>query len=128
MPRFDPLLAKLFAAEECLHRFGGQAHNQLAILLKFQEAGWPEAVVDPLGNPPRASRSGKCFAAAIKAAVFRLNQCQKPRRVHFRCRLPAGVVTWEWVDQQMPGQRDRSVTKVQLKCNESVTELQPRAA
>jgi hypothetical protein len=121
-------LGKLFAADECLHCFAGQARNQLAILLKFQESGWKAAIVDPLGKPPLGERSGKSFAAALKAVVFRLNHCQTPQRIVFRCRLPAGVVTWEWSDEQMPGQCDETVTKVQLKCNQSVTELQPRAA
>jgi hypothetical protein len=127
-PRYDPLLGKLFAAEECLHCFRGQARNQAAILLKFQESGWQEAIVDPLGKPPLAEQSRKCFAAAIKNAVSRLNLCQTPRLILFRCRALGGVVTWEWSDSQIPGHRDRTETELRLNCDQSATELRPRAA
>jgi len=93
-PRYDETLREFCVDGKRLHRFGGKAGNEVAILTAFQADGWPRAVTNPLGRPPDKSR--RLYENALKSAVCRLNRCQEPWLIRFRSQPCKGIVTWEW--------------------------------
>ncbi|MGO9107942.1 MAG: hypothetical protein ACLP9L_01805 [Thermoguttaceae bacterium] len=78
-------------------RFSPQARNQIAILVAFQNQGWPRWIENPLGNRKECGSE-----KPLKNAVYRLNLACKSRLIRFACDGDRAG----WVRQRSPAVRD----------------------
>jgi len=66
------------------------AENQVLILAAFQSAGWPARIADPL-----VKATGIDPAVRLRAAVRRLNRCQRVPLIRFSCDGTGTGVLWK---------------------------------
>ncbi len=90
-PQFDEELGELWARGLCLHRFGAQAFNVVAVLKRLQDNRWCPKVFDPLGKG-----KSKKYGAWLKETVCRLNKCQTVWLIEFHSHPTSGAVSWKW--------------------------------
>ena len=77
-PRWDPRTRTLRVGEELVKRYKVPSPNQEAILVAFEEEGWPTAIDDPL--PPHAEQDRN---RRLRNTIQSLNTSQVNQLLHF---------------------------------------------
>lgn len=92
LPRWDAMRRELIVDGQIVKRFRLPAPNQEAVLLAFEEEGWPSRVFDPL--PPQA---GQCSKRRLHETIKALNRSRFARIIRFQGDGTGQGVLWEWV-------------------------------
>lgn len=90
VPRWDKKLRQLSFDGQIVKRFSVPAANQEAVLLAFEEAGWPPSIDDPLPFLPE-QRAKERLHATIRC----LNANQQNRVLRFRGDGTGEAVLWQ---------------------------------
>jgi hypothetical protein len=90
-PHWDALRRELTVDGQIVKRFRLPAANQEAVLLAFEEEGWPAAILDPL--PPRDEQDCK---QRLHDTIKALNRSRRARIILFRGDGTGEGVLWEW--------------------------------
>ncbi len=90
-PHWDPMRRELTVDGQIVKRFRLPAANQEAVLLAFEEEGWPAAIFDPL--PPRDEQNCK---QRLHDTIKALNRSRLARVILFRGDGTGEGVLWEW--------------------------------
>lgn len=77
-PRWDAVRRELWCGETLIKRFRRAAPNQERVLIAFEEAGWPEAIDDPLPQ-----EDGVLASERLWQTIKQLNRTIKPPLIHF---------------------------------------------
>jgi hypothetical protein len=90
-PRWDPLRRELTVGGQIVKRFRLPAPNQEAIIMAFEEEGWPPAILDPL--PPADEQNGR---QRLHDTIKALNRSRLARVIRFLGDGTGEGVLWEW--------------------------------
>jgi hypothetical protein len=92
-PQWDAKYRELRVGQCLIKEYWLPSPNQEAILVAFQEEGWPHRIDDPL--PPLGDIEPKC---RLHDTIKRLNRHHKDRLIRFRGDGTGEGVCWEYVD------------------------------
>jgi hypothetical protein len=92
LPYWDAMRRELTVDGQIVKRFRLPARNQEAVLLAFEEEGWPSRVLDPL--PPQ---TGRCSKRRLHETIKALNRSRLARIIRFHGDGTGQGVLWEWV-------------------------------
>lgn len=88
-PRWNPMRRELSLGGSLVKRFLVPARNQEAILVAFQEEGWPECIDDPL-----IGDHGIDLKNRLNDVVFRLNRSQIQPLIRFHTNGNGNGIRW----------------------------------
>jgi len=89
-PHWDSLRRELTLDGQVVKRFRVPAPNQEAVLMAFEEEGWPAMVLDPLS--PQDEQDGK---QRLHDTIKSLNRSRLARVIHFSGDGTGEGVMWE---------------------------------
>jgi hypothetical protein len=90
-PHWDGLRRELKVDGQIVKRFRLPAANQEAVLVAFEEEGWPSGILDPL--PPQDEQDCK---QRLHDTIKALNHSRLARVIRFRGDGTGEGVLWEW--------------------------------
>ena len=94
VPFYDREQRELWARGQLVKRLRQPAPDQEAILLSFQELGWPRRIDDPLLKHP-----GQDSKDRLGGAVFRLNHHQQHALIRFERDGTAERIIWMFSEE-----------------------------
>lgn len=96
VPHYDEELRRLTVGGQLIKKYHEPSPNQIAILIAFEEAGWPAVMDDPI-----PSRPGVDPKRRLRDAVAALNGHHKIKSImRFHAENDGEAVSWELLDRQ----------------------------